>query len=220
MMQLEQRSYTSGVFFRPKPVVIERPESHLLVVATPWGNVDSAQRVANIIVEQFELLSKDDLTTPYETIPNISAAANRLRVGALTANQYLYRNENGKTWKSAVELAAIHYDRGVLSWVQIGSPHLILLEKGILHPIAYEADWAYQSGNEGPLFTQALGIDNMISLKAGSQRVHPESQLLMVSRGTLPRRIYGLPVFEMDKVIQTMTNDSPVTPFWLGLTNF
>lgn len=220
MIHLEQRSYTSGTFFRPKPVIVERPESNLLIIATPWGNVDSGQKVAATMVEQFELLSKDDMTTPYESIPTISAAANRLRVGALTANNYLFRTENGKTWKAAVELAAIHYDKGVLSWVQVGSPHLILLEKGVLHPLAYEADWAHQSGNEGPLFTQALGIENMVPLKSGSLRARPESQLLMVSRGTLPRRIFGLPVFDMEKVVQTMTNDNSVTPFWLGLTQF
>ncbi len=220
MMSLEQRSYTSGVYFRPKPVVIERPESHLLIVATPWGSLESAQRTATTMIDQFELLSKDDVTTPYEMIPTLSKAANRLRIGALTANNYLYRNENGKTWKSAVELAAIHYDHGVLSWVQVGSPHLILLENGVLHPLAYEADWAYQSGNEGPLFTQALGLENMVPLKAGSLRVKPEAQLLMVSRGTLPRRVFGLPVFKMENLVKAMTADSTATPFWMGLTQF
>lgn len=220
MIELEQRSYTAGIFFRPRPVVIERSESHLLVVATPWGPLEPAQRTANLIVEQFELLSKDDVTTPYETIPTLSAAANRLRIGALTANNYLYRTENGKVWKAAVELAAIHYDHGVLSWVQVGSPHLLLLENGILHPLAYEADWATQSGNEGPLFSQALGLENQVPLRAGSLRVKADAQLLMVSRGTLPRRVFGLPVFEMNKVVQAMTSDSLSTPFWLGLSSF
>lgn len=216
-MRIEQRSYTNGVYFRPKPVISERGESHLLAIATPWGPLESAQKSAQMVTEQFELLAKEDVTTPFESIPTLSAAANRLRIGALMANQFLYRNENGKIWKAAVELSALHYDHQVLSWVQVGCPHLLLLEGKTFHPLAYEPDWAHQTGNAGPLFTQALGIENNVPLKAGSLRVRPHSQLLLVSRGTLPRSLFALDRFSIEQVGQLLIDEDEKTPFWVGL---
>lgn len=218
-MRIDQRSYTNGDYFRPKPVVNERAESHLIAVATPWGPLEAAQKSAQTLSDQFEILSQEDVTTPFESIATLSSAANRLRVGALMANQYLYRTENNKVWKSAVEMTAVHYDHQVLSWVQVGCPHLILLEKETLHPLAYEPDWSHQSGNAGPLFTQALGLENNTPLKAGSLRVQPNSQLLMISRGTIPKAIFAFDQFSIDGVAQVLIEDDESAPFWVGLVS-
>jgi hypothetical protein len=221
-MKFTERSYTDGRFFRPKPVVIERPESHLLVVATPWGPVESAQKAAATIVDQFEILQKEDLTTPFEPMPTISVAANRLRIGALTANQYLFRTENARQWKVAVEMVALHYEHHVLSWTHIGGPHLLALEpatetRPILHPLAYEPDWALQSGNQGPLFSQALGLEANLPLRAGSIRLLPGAQLLLLGRSALPRQIYQVERFDSQNLIEAFVEDDVEAPFWMGL---
>lgn len=224
-MSLIQRSYTSGQFFRPKPFVLERPESNLIVIATPWGPLEHAQRVAEIVTEQFELLSREDLTTPFESIPTLNSAANKLRMGLMTANQFLFKGENAKAWKTAVEIVAIHYDQPVLSWAHVGGPHLLLADSRFTHPLAYALDWDAQTQIQGPLFSQALGIEAHLPISAGSVRVSKESQLLMLSRSHWPRSILSQAFGkkqseqEMDLVLKALVEENPENPFWLGIFN-
>lgn len=222
-MSFLHRSYTSGQFFRPKPYVLERPESNLIVVATPWGPLEHAQRVAEIVTEQFELLSREDLTTPFESIPTLNSAANRLRMGLMTANQFLFKGENAKAWKTAVEIVAIHYDKPVLSWAHVGGPHLLLADSKFTHPLAYVLDWDAQTQIQGPLFSQALGIEAQLPISAGSVRVNKGSRLLMLSRSHWPRGILSNPFGkgsseqEMDLILKSLVEENSENPFWLGL---
>ncbi len=226
-MNLSHRSYTTGQFFRPKPVVLERPESDLIVIATPWGPVEHAQKAAEIVVEQFELLAQEDLTTPFESIPTLNPAANRLRIGLMTANIFLFKGENSKAWKSAVEITAIHYSRPVLSWAHVGSPHLLLADPKFTHPLAYCLDWDAQTQVQGPLFSQALGIEAQLPISAGSIRAAPGSRLLMLARSHWPREILGRKFGpgnstqgndqEMDSLVQSLVDENPDNPFWFGL---
>lgn len=225
-MNFLHRSYTSGQFFRPKPFILERPESNLIVVATPWGPLEHAQRVAEIVTEQFELLSREDLTTPFESIPNLSSAANRLRMGLMTANQFLFKGENAKAWKTAVEIVAIHFDKPVVSWAHVGGPHLLLADPQQTHPLAYALGWDAQTQQQGPLFSQALGIEAQLPISAGSVRVKSGSRLLMLSRSHWPRNILAQAFGkkgseqEMDLVLKSLVDENPENPFWLGLCDF
>lgn len=218
-MNFSQRSYTNGETFRPKPILIEKPESGLIVIATPWGPVESAHRVAEIVSEQFELLAREDMTSPFESVPSLSAAANRLRIGVLAANAYLCKNENAKQWKSAVELTAIHYARGVLSWVHVGSPHILLHDGQHIHPVAYDVDWTSQSQNKGPLFSQALGLDSNPALKAGSVRLRKAAQILLLSRSTVPGGLFTKDHFELENLLEDLVQDQSAEPCWVGVLN-
>lgn len=224
-MQLFQRSYTTGQYFRPKPVVIERPESHLIVVATPWGPVEHAQKSAEIVVEQFEILSNEDLTTPFESIPTLNAAANRLRIGLLSANQYLFKNENAKAWKTAVEVMAIHSYGGVLSWANVGSPHLLVANKTLTLPLQYQMDWEIQSLKKGPLFSQALGLEGQALISAGSVRVPPKSRLVMLAHSHWPRQILNQSLGQesaeqdLESLLQIIVQESSDSPFWMAVTD-
>lgn len=220
MLKLKARSYTNGKFFRPKPVIVERPESHLLVIATPWGALEAAQKAAESVADQFDELAREDLTTPFDRLASVSAAANRLRAGVMLANQHLFRNENGKLWKSAVEIVAIHCAKGVLSWVHVGSPHLLLNDGKNIHPFAYDIDWAGQSDNQGPLFAQALGIEANVPLNVGSLRIPEDSQVLMLSRTHVPRSVFQAKNFDFHRLEETLINDNPASPFWLGVLEF
>lgn len=217
MIKLRQRSYTNGQVFRPKPIIIERAESHLLVIATPWGPLECAQRAAEIIVEQFELLSGEDVTSTFDSLPTLSAPANRLRKGVLMANQYLYKTENAKILKAAVEVVAIHYDHGVLSWAHVGGPHLILNDGKNIHPVAYDADWSCQSDNQGPLFAQALGMENNVPIHLGSLRMAADTQALVISRSTLPSSVFGSNNFDLDSVLDKLVLDDAEAPCWVGV---
>lgn len=219
MMQLQERSYTNGHFFRPKPVIIERPESHLLVIATPWGPVEAAQQVAETVVAQFEILSNGENALPIENFPSLSPAANRLRAGVLAANQELYRNDNAKLLKSAVELTVLHYEHDVLSWVHVGGPHLILEAGGQVHPLAYEPDLS-SLAQDGPLFSQALGMDPQLPLHLGSQRLMTDARLLMVARSTLPPRLFQGEALQMEEILNELLNENAESPFWCGLLAF
>lgn len=219
-IQIRQRSYTNGKFFRPKPTVVERPESHLLVVASSWGTTDAGGRAAHLLIDQFETLSQDDVTTPYEMMPSLTSAANRLRLGAVAANQTFYRSENAKLWRAAVEVAAVHFEKNVFSFVQVGAPHLLLLQNEDLHPLAYEPDLAFEVGNVGPLFSRAIGVDSQVLVRAGSMRVRGDAKLLMLSRSTLPRKIFASAQFDEKSIVDILTKDDPDEPFWLGLIDF
>lgn len=222
-MNLLQRSYTTGQFFRPKPFVIERPESHLIVIATPWGPLEHAQNTAETVVEQFELLSNEDFTIPFESLPTLNPAANRLRLGLMTANNALIKNENAKGWKTAVEMTAIHFNQNVLSWAHVGSPHLLLTDTNYSHPLAYCLDWDVQSKSQGPLFSQALGIEAQLPISAGSIRARRGSRLLMLARSHWPREILGKTMApgsvdqQMEALVKILVEESPDNPFWFGL---
>ncbi len=216
-MKLTHSSYTNGSYFRPKPIVIQREDSHLLVVATGWGPVELTQKAVDIVVEQFELIAGEDLTTPFEMAPASSTPAHRLVTGARLANTYLFRTENAKVWKTAVELTAIHYDHGVLSWVHVGSPHILLHDGKYIHPLAYAVDWVGQTGNQGPLFSDALGMEANVNLSVGSLRLHDEASLLLLSRSILPSGLLTLDGFDPSLVKRLLVDDNPEAPFWLGV---
>lgn len=217
MMKLNQASYTNGLYFRPKPVVIDRPDSNLLVIATGWGPLEVTQHAAEMVVEQFELLSRDDVTTAFEVMASVSSPANRLVNGARMANQHLYKIENAKQWKSAVELTAIHYEYGVLSWVHVGSPHVLLHDGKNVHPLAYAVDWVGQTENRGPLFSEALGMDANVNLTVGSLRLTREAQVLLVGRSTLPKAVFQAEGFESKVLQHQMVDDNADAPYWLGV---
>lgn len=219
MMKLSQSSYTNGLHFRPKPVVIDRPDSNLLVIATGWGPLEVTQKAAEIVVEQFELLSRDDVTTAFEVMASVSSPANRLVNGARMANQHLHKIENGKQWKAAVELTALHYEYGVLSWVHVGSPHVVLHDGRNVHPLAYAVDWVGQSENQGPLFSEALGMEANVNLTVGSLRLTREAQVLLVGRSTLPKALFQAEGFAAADVQRMMVDDDADAPYWLGLVD-
>lgn len=216
MMKLSQSSYTNGLYFRPKPVVIDRPDSHLLIVATGWGPLEVTQRAAEMVVEQFELLSKDDVTTAFEVMSSVSSPANRLVNGVRMANQHLFKIENAKQWKTAVEMTAIHYEHGVLSWVHVGSPHILFHDGQAVHPLAYVVDWVGQSENRGPLFSEALGMEANVNLVVGSVRLQRAGQLCLISRSGLPKAIYQVQGFDPSEVQHMMVDDDADAPFWAG----
>lgn len=219
MMKIVQASYTNGRFFRPKPVVIDRADSHLLVIATGWGPLEMTQRAAEIVVEQFELLSRDDVTTAFEVMSSVSSPANRLVNGARLANQHLFKTENAKQWKTAVELTALHYEYGVLSWVHVGSPHVLLHDGKNVHPLAYAVDWVGQSNNQGPLFSEALGMDANVNLTVGNLRLTKEAQVLLVGRSHLPKSLFLSESFAAADAQRLMVDDDPDAPYWMGLVD-
>lgn len=217
MFKVSHSSYTNGQYFRPKPVLIERPDSHLLVVATGWGPLEMTQNAAELVVNQFEQLAQEDQTTTVEVTASVSTPANRLIAGIKQANQYLYKTENAKLWKAAVEITALHYDRGVLSWVHVGSPHVILNDGKNIHPVAYVVDWVAQTGNQGPLFSQALGMDPHVNMTVGSLRLGSETQILLLGRSIMPRSVLSCEKFVAPEIQRLLVDDDPNAPFWLGL---
>lgn len=213
-MSLVQRSY-AGKTFRPKPLLHELDGPSVLVVSS-WGARDEAERVAQIFQDQLGIADAEDFTSPFGHLENMSPKANRLRTACLLANDLLYRDINQSEYLAAVEILALVIEDRVMSWVQVGSPHLLLHSKGTCQPLAYNLDWSWQYSQASPLPCLALGIESAININYGSIILPKDAEILLLSRGAVPSPIFQSESVELDLISRILINDNPDTPFWLG----
>lgn len=216
-MQLEERSY-SGRSFRPRPLIEDIPARNTLIVATSWGGPEHAQSVIEMIKEQITLHSNPESTRLGNYIAELSEDGNILRAAALYANEQLYLKENVQEYNTAVEVAIISVQNHVLSWVQMGSPHLILkTRKSGADPLASSPDWAWQLQQDSPLVFKALGLERNCYPNCGSYRLMGGEKLVMVSRSAVAPRLYGLEQMNLQTCGQVLVEDHAEAPFWLGV---
>lgn len=219
-MDFQQRFY-SGETFRPKPVIEIEKTTNTLIVATPWGSPDAAQEVIEVVKGQLSSSSEGTAVTRVtKVIEGLSDEGNQLRSAALYANEHLYMKENAQEYTSAVELAMISIQNRTISWVQIGSPHVLLKNHLGYQPICYTPDWSWQLQQKSPLVSQALGLERSCNLNCGSHHIEKTDQIYLISRATLPSQIYAQENAGFDVISRVMIDSGPETPFWLGLLGF
>lgn len=217
-MDLVQRSY-SGHSFRPRPLVEENPATQTFIVVTSWGAPEHSQKVADLIKEHMNLSEDADSTNVGTFVQGLTDEGNRLRAAAQIANQYLYKNENSREYSAAVELALISVRRKVLSWVQIGNPHLILSTPKGIEPLCYSPDWSWQLQQSSPLVGKALGLERTCNLNCGSYRLQGEGdeKLMLIARSAVPGNLYTLKKIDLMMSSQLLVEDNSEAPFWLGI---
>lgn len=216
-MELVQRSY-SGSTFRPRPMIEEIRSRNTMIVATSWGEPEQARNVIEMLKDQMAIHSDIESTRLGNYIEELSEDGNILRAAALFANEQLFLKENSQEYRAAVEVAVISVQKQVLSWVQMGSPHLILKNQKIgADPIASSPDWAWQLQQDSPLVFKALGLERGCYPNCGSYRLHGGEKLILVSRSALAPRIYSLDQVDLDTCGQALVEDHAEAPFWLGI---
>jgi hypothetical protein len=186
------------------------------MVVTSWGEKDETEYIINLFQDQLKVDESAEVTTLASRIDTISPRANQLRMAAILANEYLFREANRGEYICAAEFLAVVYDKGVLSWVQVGSPHLILLASGQIQPLAYQLDYSWQYGQDSPLFSQALGLNASCLLSCGSLHVNSEMDLFLISRHSIPPALFAEKRLDFQSLIGLLVKDSANAPFWVG----
>ena len=216
----------SGKQFRPTPEVHKDEKS--LIIATPWGQRDSAKKVIDQILNYLMVCNEDhEATTPFQRLSCLSASANNLRIAALLANENLYRVENNEEYKSGVELFAMVRSEGELVWLQIGQPQILLLRQNrSAISLGGSMDLAFDMSNEFDLLpslpNQLLGLDSSLNLTINSFRPQANDKILLLSHSQVPSEIYNIESqnLKLDQLSKTLSEREPQLAFWLGIAEF
>ncbi len=221
-MTIQQRSY-SGKCFRPKPLIGFDEQSQSTLVVTSWNAPEPAAKVFQMLKDFLVTSSDPDATVAGPYVEGLGPTANRLRNAASLANENLFQNENRTEYVAGVELAAFSVHKNMLSWVQIGAPHLILSNETGFQPLCYTPDGAWQMQQDTPLLCQALGIEKSVYFNCGNYRLHGEEQLVLISRSQIPSELYTSHIHNKTEQIeilsQILVNDRSEMPFWIGISN-
>lgn len=226
-MKIVERSYSSKIF-RPKPLIFSQSDGSLIVVVTPWGQPEHAQKVMDEIVNYVSATSGDvEVTSPFEFLTCLSDDANYLRTSLLIANDQLYRSENKNEYLSGVEAVVLMKNKQKVSWAQIGSPHILIKKTNMsLTPYAIDFDLSFDLTKNNnllaPLPGKLLGIDRSCQISCGDINVDDGDQLLLLSSSLLPAALWvacsdGV---DLDKVTKAMVSEQAEMPFWAGLISF
>ena len=218
-MNFLERSY-SGQKFRPKPFIKIDASHSQIVIATSWGASDVAEKAADFILEQLGFLAEPERTSPHQYIEGLTPSGNRLKIAVQMINEKLTNIENRNEYQVGLELVALTLDQGTLSWVHIGSPHILLSSKKGLQPLAYSPDWAWQIHQDSPLLCNSLGVERSVHVDLGSYDIKKDQSLVLVSRSYIPGSFYSASEPELSQLSQILVEDSPETPFWLGVLHF
>ena len=215
-MRFNQRSY-SGPSFRPTPIAHYEKNSDLLMVATAWGEPDAASLVMNKIKEFMQMSEDPESTIVGGHHEGLVRIENRMRSGAMLANELLYKSENNQEYRAAVELAMLSISKNMLHWVQVGAPHILLATAKGLEPICYTPDWSWQMQQSVPLLGQALGLEKTCHLNCGSYRLSPGQKIVLISRSQLPSHLYAQSATDLESISRILVEDNSEAPFWAAV---
>jgi hypothetical protein len=150
-------------------------------------------------------------------IPELNEMGNHLRNATLMANEQLHLSENAKEYSAAVEVALLSVQKQVLTWAQVGTPHLLLQTSSGLQPLASQPDWAWQLQQDAPLVSKALGLERSCYPQCGSYRLRGHEKILLISRSAIPSKLYALNEANLETCAQVLVEDHEEAPFWLGI---
>ena len=220
-MQIKERSYNSKVI-RPKPLI--RQEDNLMVMTTTWGLAEDSERVADEIVKYVASSMADvEVTSPFEFLSCYSDQLNALRIGALIANDVLYRGQNKTEYRSGVEVLALMQNENIISWIKIGGPAMWLRQSsGQIISLAGGNDLAWQfDWRSPPLPDSLLGVENSCDIHLGEFRVQQGEQILLASAQHINQAIYqnSDESLQLERMTQLLAQGHPDQAFWLGLVD-
>jgi hypothetical protein len=224
-MNFQERSY-SGKFVRPRPECEFLPGEQLLVVATPWGPrsaaKDAVKTVSDFVITHFR---DPDATSPFPRIPALSDVANVVRIGALMANDHLFRGENKEEYRAGVEFFAAMKKEREITWIQIGQPHVVLFRKNKT-PLVLGAniDLSMEMADVGngphdPLPNDGLGLHAIPPLFLNSFRAQPGDKLALLSCSWPPEELYRASEEKrtLEGLTEILVKSGNGQPFWIGL---
>ena len=211
-MALQERSY-SGTQFRPTPEVHVQDDGAFGVIATPWGNRQSAKKVVDM-----------EATSPFQKLTCLSPLANNLRAGIMLANDILYREENKAEHSTGVEILVFAQAQGELAFAQVGSPQFFLVRSGFPWiPVSVQIDLATELSVPpellAPLPHNVLGLHTTSNMNVSSFKTQPLDRLIFLSHSIVSHPMCTLTYEEatLETITTTLSKQYPDLPFWLGL---
>ena len=227
MQSFEYRSYSTNLF-RPKPSIYEEVSNNMLIIATPWGPRSSAEKALQTIQDYyFSARSDKESTSPFEFLDCLSGAANDLRVATMLANDKVYKDENESEYTAGIELFSLVKDKEEVSYIQIGHPSAILCRENF-SPIVLgnPFDLVMNSNNpsqqSSPLPGDLLGVYEKSNFAVNSFTPKSGDQLLLLSRSLIDTELFqfDLTHSSLDEIVQAISANDEVSPFWVGRLTF
>lgn len=222
-MKLQERSYSTKII-RPKPLIHREEDGSLIVVATSWGQPEHAQRAMDEVVKYVNAAKADvEVTSPFEFLTCLSDEVNYVRTGILIANDHLYRGENRTEYFSGVELMAVFRRGSQVAWAHVGCPSLFIQRRNQhLQPLSMGLDLSSEmQANQDlpPLPSQLLGLDPTCYIQCGHTLVQDGDRLVMLASSRIATSLWAREGSSLDlnSVTTGMIQESPESPFWLGL---
>lgn len=224
MMKLQERSYSTKIL-RPKPLIYTEDDGSLIVVATSWGQPEHGQRAMDEIVKYVRAAQSDvEVTSPFEFLSCLTDEINYVRTGILIANDMLYRGENKMEYFSGVEIMAIFKRGPQVAWAQVGAPSLFIQRKNRqLQALSIGTDLSSEFSDQtlAPLPSNLLGLEPTCYIQCGHTHVTEGDQLVLLASTNVATSLWTKEASEADlsNITTRMIQDSPESPFWLGLIN-
>jgi hypothetical protein len=222
-INIEERSY-GGKRFRPTPVISLEKSNNFLICVTPWGPTKVAEKVIESIQSFVTMANEDtELTIPYARKENLQQMGNVLRMAVIMASEKIFNQFNGEEYTAGFEIFAAIQEGPQWIYVSCGQPSLIIRRKGLgLFPLTQALDLnvlTSRSSRLDPLPNALLGLGQNPPLLYGNIRLRTSDQLALVSRTSLPSRLFQFPPeeFTLESLSQGLATDSQEIPFWLGL---
>ncbi|MDG0817064.1 hypothetical protein [Bdellovibrio svalbardensis] len=223
-MKLQERSYSTKVL-RPKPLIHSEDDGSLIVIATSWGQPEHAQRALDEVVKYVNAAKADvEVTSPFEFLTCLTDEVNYVRTAVLIANDMLYRSENRTQYFSGVEILALFKRGPQVAYAQVGCPSLLLQRnRQKLQPLSMGVDLSSELtetvGSLPPLPGQLLGLDPTCSIQCGHTYVREGDQLVLLACPSVATSLWTRDAYQADlgDITNRMIQESPNTPFWLGL---
>lgn len=222
-MKMQDRSYSTKII-RPKPLVHQQDDGGLIVVATSWGKTEHAQRALDEVVKYVNSAQADvEVTSPFDFLTALTDEVNYLRTALLITNDMLYRGENKSEYFSGVEILALFKRGSQVAWAHVGNPSVLIQRHGQrLQPLSMGLDLSAEL-SEGdsilpPLPAQLLGMDPTCYIQCGHTRVSEGDKLVLLGSASIATALWTeTHGADMGTLTQRMIQESPETPFWLGL---
>ncbi len=223
-MSLLERSY-SGKLIRPTPEVKVQEDGSFGVIATPWGGRHAAKRAIEILTD-YTLSAREDIeaTSPFQMLTCLSPLANNLRVATMLANDSIYREENNAEYTAGVELLVFAHSNNELAFAQVGSPHLILVRKGLPWiPLSIQIDMSTELSRSPeilpPMPQNLIGLHTTSNMNVSSFKTQPGDRLVFLSHSIISHLLYTLPFEQtnLESISGVLSKEYPDLPFWLGI---
>lgn len=223
-MKLQERSYSTKIL-RPKPLIHTEDDGSLIVIATSWGQPEHAQRAVDEVVKYVSAAKADvEVTSPFEFLTCLTDEVNYVRTSLLIANDILYRGENRTQYFSGVEMLALFKRGPQVAFAHVGCPSLFLQRNGQhMQPLSVGLDLSSEMQDNmnplPPLPAQLLGLDPTCNIQCGHTYVREGDQLVLLAGNSVATSLWGRESYQQDlgAITNSMIQESPESPFWLGL---
>ena len=187
-MKAEFRTLRSKSESRPNTEVKSDGDLGLSAVITPWGNGASSEEYFRVLSEYVLTANNDaEATTPFPLLTDLSASANRLRIGNFLANEAVYRKFNSKEYTAGLEVLSVIATGNEVSYLLYGSDFVFFVDSkvGNAFPIGGFPSFSALHGRTAPLPSKLLGVEPRIEFSIGSMRFRKGDRLISISRDGL-----------------------------------